>query len=78
MQLPARWNLSFDAEHRNSPVLMTRNALIGQPFTDLKQLQQVATDDEIYQWARDRTPVTNDYTLTASRPLGPGSCSPAS
>jgi len=70
VQLPARWNLSFDAEHRNSPVLMTRNALIGQPFTDLTQLQQVATTDQIYQLARDRTPVTYDYTLTATKPLG--------
>ena len=35
LQLPARWNVSFDAERRNSPVLTTRNALIGQPFTDL-------------------------------------------
>ncbi|MBS0579516.1 MAG: SPOR domain-containing protein [Proteobacteria bacterium] len=70
MQLPARWSLSIDAERRNSPVLQTRNALIGQPFTDLKQLEQVATDDEIYQWARDRTPVTQTYSLTATKPLG--------
>ncbi len=70
LQLPARWSVSVDAERRNSPVLTTRNALIGQPFTDLKQLQQVATDDEIYQWAQDRTPVTTNYSLTASRPLG--------
>ena len=32
MQLPALWNLSFDAERRNAPVLTTQNALIGQPF----------------------------------------------
>ena len=70
LQLPARWSVSVDAERRNSPVLTTRNALIGQPFTDLTQLQQVATDDEIYQWAQDRTPVTTNYSLTASRPIG--------
>lgn len=70
LQLPARWSVSFDAEHRNSPVLTTRNALIGQPFTDLNQLQQVFTPDQIYQLARDRTPVTDNYSLTASRPLG--------
>ena len=28
------------------------------------------TDEEIYQWAQDRTPVTNNFSLTASRPLG--------
>jgi hypothetical protein len=70
VQLPARYSLSFDAEHRNSPVLMTRNALIGQPFNDIKDLQQVATDAQIYQLARDRTPVTDDYSFTLTKPLG--------
>jgi len=70
LQLPARWNLSVDAERRNSPVLTTSNALTGQPFTDLNQMLQVFTPDEIYQLARDRTPVTENYSLTATRPLG--------
>jgi tetratricopeptide (TPR) repeat protein len=70
LQLPARWNVSFDAERRNSPVLTTGNALIGQPFTDLDQMQQVFTPEQIYQLARDRTPVTEIYSLTANRPLG--------
>ena len=70
LQLPARWNVSFDTERRNSPVLTTGNALIGQPFTDLRQMQQVFTDQEIYQLARDRTPVTSYYSLTMTHPLG--------
>lgn len=70
VQLPARWSLSVDAERRNSPVLETRNALIGQPFTDLNQLEQVATAEQIYQWARDRTPVTSSYSFTATKPIG--------
>lgn len=70
LQLPARWSVSFDAERRNSPVLTTRNALIGQPFTDLDQLLQELTPDEIYQLARDRTPRTQNYSATVSRPLG--------
>jgi hypothetical protein len=70
LQLPARWNVSFDAERRNSPVLTTGNALIGQSFTTLSGLQQVLTDEEIYQAARDRTPVTKNYSLTVTRPLG--------
>ena len=70
VQLPARWSLSFDAERRNSPVLTTRNALIGQPDTTLAQLEQVFTVQEIFQLARDRTPYTTDYSLTATRPLG--------
>ncbi len=70
LQLPARWSLSFDAERRNSPVLTTRNALIGQAFTDLNQLEQVFTLDQIYQLAKDRTPITTNYSITANKPLG--------
>jgi hypothetical protein len=70
LQLPAQWNLSVDAERRNSPVLTTRNALIGQPATSIAQLEQVFTLQEIFQLARDRTPITSDYSVTATRPLG--------
>ncbi|MBV8909958.1 MAG: hypothetical protein JOZ89_04275, partial [Gammaproteobacteria bacterium] len=70
LQLPARWSLSFDAERRNSPVLETRDALIGQPFSDVTQLEQVFTHDQIFQLARDRTPVTSNYSVTATKPLG--------
>lgn len=70
LQLPSRWNMSFDAERRNSPVLTTRNALVGQTFTDIAQLEQVFTVQQIYQLARDRTPLTSDYSVTLTRPLG--------
>ncbi|HET7756315.1 MAG TPA: SPOR domain-containing protein [Steroidobacteraceae bacterium] len=70
LSLPARWSLSFDAERRNSPVLTTRNALVGQTFTDLTQLQQAFTVDQIYQLARDRTPVTQNYSFTVNKPVG--------
>jgi SPOR domain len=70
LQLPARWTVSLDAERRNSPVITTGNALIGQPFTSLSGLQERFTLDQIYQAARDRTPVTANYSLTATEPLG--------
>ncbi len=70
VQLPSRWSLSFDAERRNAPILTTRNALIGQPATTIAELEQVFTIEEIYQLALDRTPVTSNYSLTATRPLG--------
>jgi tetratricopeptide (TPR) repeat protein len=70
LQLPARWIASFDAERRNSPVLTTGNALIGQPVTDLRQLSQLFTPEEIRQLALDRTPITTNYSVTATRPLG--------
>jgi len=62
--------VSFDAERRNSPVLTTRNALIGQPDSSLAQLEQRYTLQEIYQFARDRTPTTDGYAVTATAPLG--------
>ena len=71
LQLPARWSLSFDAERRNSPVLTTRNALIGQPATTLAQLEQMSSaicQDDIQHWARDRTP---SRPITASPPPVP-------
>jgi tetratricopeptide (TPR) repeat protein len=70
LQLPDRWIVSLDVERRNSPVLTTRNALIGQPVESLAQLEQSFTLQEIYQLARDRTPTTDNYTVTATAPLG--------
>jgi tetratricopeptide (TPR) repeat protein len=80
MQLPDRWNLSFDAERRNAPVLTTRNALIGEPFTSLTQLllfdEQIVgltraqADQQIYGNARASTPISENFSLTATRPLG--------
>jgi hypothetical protein len=68
-QLPARWSVSFDAERRNSPVLTTGNALIGENATSLAELEQRLFPDEIYQLALDRTPKTSQYSLTLTRPL---------
>ena len=70
LQLPGRWIVSMDVERRNSPVLTTRNALIGQPVDNLAQLEQSFTLQQIYQLARDRTPTTDNYTVTATAPLG--------
>ncbi|HEX8809185.1 MAG TPA: hypothetical protein VF760_09340, partial [Xanthobacteraceae bacterium] len=70
VQLPAHWSVSLDAERRNSPILTTGNALIGQPVTTLSALQETLTLEQIYQAARDRTPLTSDYNFTATRPLG--------
>jgi len=80
MQLPDRWNVSFDAERRNAPVLTTRNALIGEPFSNLTQLllfevntagkTPAQADQVIYGDARASTPLSANYSLTATRPLG--------
>lgn len=70
VQLPARWSVSVDLEKRNSPVVSTRNALVGQPVTTIAELEQTFTLDEIYALALDRTPVTSTYSISASRPIG--------
>jgi len=70
VQLPDRWTLSYDAERRNSPILTTRNALIGQPVSTLTALSQTFSDAEIYQLARDRTPTLSIFSASATRPLG--------
>ncbi len=69
-QLPARWTLNVDAEKRKSPLLTTRNALIGQPVQTLDALSSAFSDEEIRQLALDRTPDTSVYSITTSRPLG--------
>ena len=70
LQLPWRWTLNADLEKRKSPVISTRNALIGQPVQTLTDLAQLFTSDEIKQLALDRTPATSVYSLSLSRPLG--------
>jgi len=76
LQLPARWNVSFDVEKRNAPVLTSRNALIGQPFSTLGELADFYTSiglpaDTIYQDARATTAPSTSYSATVARPLGP-------
>ena len=68
--LPARWTVSFNLDHRKSPSLTTRNAMIGQPVTSFDELFGLFTTDEIEQLARDRTADSDAITLSASRPLG--------
>ena len=73
---PDNANLSLTADYRQSPLLTTSNALIGQiysgsflPVLDLRELEPFFTDSEIYQLAEDRTLVVKSLTLSYSRPL---------
>jgi hypothetical protein len=68
--LPAQWSLSVNLDHRKSPSLTTRNALIGQPVTTFDELFGLFTAGEIEQLARDRTADSDVYTLSLSRPFG--------
>jgi len=68
--LPSRWTLNLNLDHRKSPSLTTRNAMIGQPVTSFDQLFDMYSHGEIEQLARDRTAESDAYTLSVSRPLG--------
>jgi hypothetical protein len=47
------FNLTYD--YRNSPWLTTLNAIQSQSVATIKELQTLFTDEEIYQFAQDRT-----------------------
>jgi hypothetical protein len=70
LQLPARWSVSFSADHRQAPVLTTRNALIGQPVETMGELLGLFAIDEVEQLARDRTAISDLFSISFSRPLG--------
>ena len=46
-------NLSYN--FRNTPLLTTSNALVGQALTSIEELKALFSDEEIYQLAEDRT-----------------------
>lgn len=62
-------NLNANVSIRKSPLITTTNALSGSIYSDIKDLQTVYTNDEIYQLARDRTVDSQNMTLGASYPL---------
>lgn len=73
---PDTSSLSLTADYRQSPLLTTYNAVIGQvdattlmPILDLGGLKPFFTDAQIYQLAKDRTLVTKSMTVSYSRPL---------
>jgi hypothetical protein len=70
LQLPDRWQLTMDLEHRNAPLITTENALIGQPFTTLSELRKIYSEQQIADLARDRTPVLSTYSISALKQLG--------
>jgi TolA-binding protein len=70
VQLPDRWQLTMDLEHRNAPLITTQNALIGQPFATLNELQKIYSEQQIADLARDRTPILSTYSVSALKQLG--------
>jgi hypothetical protein len=56
-------------DYRDTPALTTNNALIGQPFDSLDELQDIYDDDQIRDLAEDRTQQSRSGTLSGSYPL---------
>ena len=66
---PNRMTLNAMIDFRKSPLLTTRNALIGQPVASIDELLLIFREDEIRQLARDRTGEMQTYSLGVSAPL---------
>jgi hypothetical protein len=64
-----RVTLSALLDSRQSPILTTRNALIGQPVTTVEELLIVWSEEEVRQLAIDRTAASQTVTLGVAAPL---------
>lgn len=69
LRLKQRVTLSALIDSRTSPILTTRNALIGQPVESIDELALVWSEDEIRQLAVDRTSRVQTVTLGLALPL---------
>lgn len=63
--------LNASYNYRKSPLLNTRNSLIGQTFPYLKDLIGVVGEDVAHQLALDRTADSHSLTLGGSKALSP-------
>lgn len=69
-RLPNRMTVSALVDRRLSPILTTRNALIGQPVETIDEMLLVWTEDEVRALARDRTAQSRTMTIGLATPLG--------
>ena len=68
--LPSNWTVAVNYDHRKSPGISTRNALIGQQVRSFDQLFGLFSAAEIARLARDRTAESDTYTVSLSRQFG--------
>jgi hypothetical protein len=64
-----RLTLNAMVDFRKSPLLTTRNALIGQQESSVEDLLLLFSEDEIRQLAQDRTGEMQTYSLGLSAPI---------
>jgi len=70
-RLPANFTVTGLIDSRRSPFLSLGNALIGQLGQDFSDLKVLFTEDEIRQFALDRSPEVMTYSMGMSRPFSP-------
>ncbi len=61
-----QWTLNLTIDYRNSPLLTTTSAIQGQGVETLGELMGLFTDEEIYQFAEDRTSKSQNIFVGAS------------
>jgi tetratricopeptide (TPR) repeat protein len=69
-RFPNRLTLSALVDKRRSPILTTRNALIGQPVETVEEMLLVWSEEEVRQLALDRTAESQTMTLGFAKALG--------
>lgn len=69
-RLANRVTLSALFDQRMSPILNTRNALIGQPSETIDEMLVFWTEDQLRQLAVDRSAQSQTLTLGLATPLG--------
>jgi tetratricopeptide (TPR) repeat protein len=66
---PQQGNLYATIDSRKVPYLSTSNALQGQPFETIEDLETMFTEEEIRQLALDRTATSNTFTIGGAKQL---------
>lgn len=66
---PDNSSLNIVIDQRKSPILTTRNALVGQLDGSLSTLKQRFSEDQIRQLALDRSADSHNYTISLTHPL---------
>jgi hypothetical protein len=69
--LPANFTITGVLDRRRSPFLSLGNALVGQQLESFEELRLFFTEEEIRQYALDRSAATTTYTFGLSRPFSP-------
>ena len=70
-RLPANFTVTGLVDQRRSPFLSLGNALVGQQVQNFEDLRVLFTEDEIRQFALDRSPEVTTYSVGMSRPFTP-------